>query len=34
MAEQLNKETPMVTLRMPLSNWRGIVDGIESWVRR
>lgn len=23
---------PMVTLRMPLSNWRGIVNGIEKWV--
>jgi hypothetical protein len=21
-----------VTLRMPLSNWRGIVNGIEKWV--
>lgn len=23
---------PTVTLRMPLSNWRGIVNGIEKWV--
>jgi hypothetical protein len=23
---------PMVTLRMPLANWRGIVNGIEKWV--
>lgn len=23
---------PIVTLRMPLSNWRGIVSGIEKWV--
>ncbi|HSV40029.1 MAG TPA: hypothetical protein VLI04_14820 [Nocardioidaceae bacterium] len=22
---------PMVTLRMPLSNWRGIVNGIGKW---
>ena len=22
----------MVTLRMPLANWRGIVNGIEKWV--
>jgi hypothetical protein len=21
-----------VTLRMPLANWRGIVNGIEKWV--
>lgn len=25
---------PMVTLRMPLSNWRGIVNGIEKWTGR
>jgi hypothetical protein len=23
---------PMVTLRMPLSNWSGIINGIEKWV--
>ena len=22
----------MVTLRMPLSNWDGIINGIEKWV--
>lgn len=25
-------DEPTVTLRMPLSNWRGIVNGIEKWV--
>lgn len=23
---------PTVTLKMPLSNWNGIINGIEKWV--
>ncbi len=32
MSEQ--PDEPMVALRMPLSNWRGIVNGIEKWTGR
>ena len=29
-----NEPESMVTLRMPLSTWRGIVNGIEKWTGR
>jgi hypothetical protein len=32
--ERADEDAPteaMVTLRMPLANWRGIVNGIEKW---
>lgn len=28
----MNDDAETVTLRMPLANWRGIVNGIEKWV--
>ena len=31
MSNRSEESEPMVTLRMPLSNWRGIVNGIEKW---
>lgn len=33
-AERGATDEPMVTLRMPLSNWDGIVNGIEKWTGR
>lgn len=32
MSKVSEESEPLVTLRMPLSNWRGIVNGIEKWV--
>lgn len=32
MSNQPSEQEPMVTLRMALSNWRGIINGIEKWV--
>lgn len=31
MSNRSEEPEPTVTLRMPLSNWRGIVNGIEKW---
>ena len=30
MSEEVGES--MVTLRMPLATWRGIVNGVEKWV--
>jgi hypothetical protein len=32
MTNATEESEPMVTLRMPMSTWRGIVNGIEKWV--